>query len=74
MDKWQNINDSLPKDGDLYWVKSSDNEGLYMCNYRKVLTWKGFKNKFTNILGKGWPIDNVTHWIKVKIPNDPITN
>lgn len=39
--------------------------GTFPAQYRKVLTWKGYKHKFVNLLSKGFWRDDVIGWNRI---------
>lgn len=42
----------------------SDGGGM-LCQYRRVLTWTGWKYKFVNLRSKGLWADNVVGWNRI---------
>lgn len=65
---WIKLSDQTPRIGQCVITWGTD--GMRVCRYEDRLTWKGWKPRFTNMLGKGliWD-DKVTHWMA--LPNSP---
>ena len=53
--------DELPKLNEIVIAYKADGS-YYFARYGKVLTWKGYKLKFINILSKGFWHDDVVGW------------
>lgn len=56
--------EDLPQDGQLIIAYKSDNT-WYPARYKKVLTWKGYKYKFVNLLSSGFWHDDVVGWNRI---------
>lgn len=67
MTNWIKVEEKLPEQNQICLVWAGSN--MYICKYAKVLTWKGFKLKFVNLLSKRFWLENVTHWMQ--IPEGP---
>jgi hypothetical protein len=62
---WVKLEDEQPNGNDKYWCV--DNKGhLYLCVYTRGIFSK--KKFFRNVLGKGWPVDNIVKWQKLILP------
>jgi len=63
---WHKITDKTPDED--YYVITWNGSDFRVCTYKKVLTWKGYKFKFVNIMSKGFWNDDETHWTYFPIP------
>jgi hypothetical protein len=66
--QWTKISEKLPKPGKpvITWNGSA----YRICVYEKVLTWKGYKFKFVNLMSNGFWNDDETHWMYFPSPPD----
>jgi len=55
------IEEELPQPEQTVIAYKSDSS-YYFAVYRKVLTWKGYKFKFVNLMSKGFWHDDVVGW------------
>jgi len=64
--EWIKVEDEVPKAKE-YVVAYS--KGYYVCCYKKILTWSGWKLAFVNLLSSHgrWAVEDVTHWYRFLI-------
>jgi hypothetical protein len=67
--KWFKVDEAKP-DAEKY-VITWNGEGYRICVYKKVLTWRGRKFKFVNVMSHGFWNDDETHW--TYFPEPPAT-
>lgn len=64
---WTKTIDAMPKENQI--VITYGKQGMRLCKYCTVLTWRGYKPKFVNLLSSvGIWDDEVTHWIELPKP------
>ena len=61
--EWIKVEEKMPDEKQVVLVVTKD-FSMFICRYRKALTWKGFRLKFINLLStSGIWVQNVTHWM-----------
>lgn len=63
---WYSVKEKLPEVGKR--VITWNGVEFRICVYRRALTWSGYKNKFINIMSKGFWNDDETHWMYFPTP------
>lgn len=58
------VEDKLPEIGQLV-IAYKDGNAYYFAKYGKVLTWKGYKLKFVNLMSNGLWHDDVVGWNRI---------
>ncbi len=53
-------------------IAYTKNGGIYLANYRKSLTWSGYKMQFINTLSRGFAIDQVIGWNRIPQTTDTL--